>query len=361
MGPGGVEPPNQPLSGPFATDAVYRAAYMPATKPLHQLIELFNKSRRNEVAASTYYNNSGHLNTFLQWCENNNVETSADLDGITLLEYKIQREEEVSRVTVSSELSTLRVFFRFCAKLDAVSNGFAENVPEMNISKNEMAKDDDIDVNRLEDILEYCEKFEYATHRHVIILLFWHTGMRLGSLSSLDVGDYNNENGRAYLYVRHRPETGTRLKNGEDGERDITISSSVSEVVDDYLSVHRHDVTDENGREPFITSKNGRLHKTAITKKVYSLTRPCHIGKDCPHDRDPEDCEATSYKEASKCPSSTSPHPLRRSAITFHLNAGWETADVSGRMNVSSKVLELHYNNQTHEDKRKQRESKYFD
>lgn len=333
---------------------------MPVTKPISQLIELFKKSRRNEVSDSTFYNNSSHLKVFSRWCQENDVETSDDLDGLALLEYKIQREEEVSSVTVSNELSTLRVFFRFCGKIDAVPDGLAENVPDMSLSDSELARDTDIDPDRLEEILDYCEKFEYATQRHIIILLFWHTGMRLGALHSLDIEDYNNEKGRAYLSIRHRPDTDTPLKNGEDGERDITLASSVSEVVDDYLQMHRHDVTDDYDREPLITSDNGRLYKSAIREHVYCLTRPCYYGVECPHDRDPDDCEAIPYSDASKCPSSISPHPLRRSAITYHLNAGWETADVSGRMNVSPKVLELHYNNQTHEDKRKQRESKYF-
>lgn len=117
---------------------------MTVTKPIYELVELFKKSRRNEVSDSTYYNNSSHLKVFTQWCKENDVENSDDITGLTLLEYKIDREE-VKSVTVGNELSTLRVFIRFCGKIEAVPNGLAENVPDVNLSKDELARDTDID------------------------------------------------------------------------------------------------------------------------------------------------------------------------------------------------------------------------
>lgn len=41
------------------------------------------------------------------------------------------------------------------------------------------------------------------------------------------------------------------------------------------------------------------------------------VGIDCPHDRDPEDCEAAQKNNsASKCPSSRAPHHIRKGYTT---------------------------------------------
>lgn len=85
---------------------------------------------------------------------------------------------------------------------------------------------------------------------------------------------------------------------------------------------------------------------------MYGITRPCWVGMECPHEKDPEDCRAANYKKAaSKCPSTQSPHPLRRSAITYHLNQDWPKEKLSERANVSVSVLDDHYDARTENEK----------
>jgi len=68
----------------------------------------------------------------------------------------------------------------------------------------------------------------------------------------------------------------------------------------------------------------------------------------------PEECEATGdYNTASKCPSSRSPHTLRRGRATKNLNDGMPEEMVGDRLDMSPEVLREHYYEQSEADKRK--------
>ena len=81
------------------------------------------------------------------------------------------------------------------------------------------------------------------------------------------------------------------------------------------------------------------------------------VGRDCPHDRDPAECEAArNLDKASKCPSSVTPHPIRRGYITYLLQAGVPVEVVSDRCNVSPAIIELHYDVRSKEDRMRLRQ-----
>jgi hypothetical protein len=107
---------------------------------------------------------------------------------------------------------------------------------------------------------------------------------------------------------------------------------------------------------PLFGTSQGRIYKTTLQRNIYTLTRPCHYLNECPHDRDFEDCEATSYNTASKCPSSVSPHAVRRGAITAHRNANVPKEVASDRMDVSPDVLDKHYDQATESERRERRQ-----
>lgn len=169
----------------------------------------------------------------------------------------------------------------------------------------------------------------------------------------MDVDDYDAD--EQYVKVRHRPDTETPIKNKGDGERLVALSDDICELLDDWLNNKRPDVTDDHGREPLLASREGRLQKTTLRMYVYRWTRPCAHGEECPHDRDPDDCEATVRDAASKCPSSVSPHAIRRGSITHSLNSDMPDRVVSDRANVSPKVIEQHYDRRTEQERMEQR------
>lgn len=198
-------------------------------------------------------------------------------------------------------------------------------------------------------ILEHLDQYNYASREHVVTAILWHTGIRLGSLRAFDLGDFDPE--AQCIDLRHRPDTGTPLKNGIGAERSIAVGDHYCQVIEDYIDVHREDVFDDHGRRPLITSREGRLSATIIRRTIYQVTRPCQY-RSCPHDREPDECEAMVYhNRASTCPSSRSPHGIRRGSITKHLRDGTPEEIVSDRMNVSSDVLDQHYDRRTEREK----------
>jgi integrase len=190
--------------------------------------------------------------------------------------------------------------------------------------------------------------------------ILWATGMRVGSLRSLDVQDYRPNLARLELY--HRSESDTPLKKKEKGERHVAINDYLCELIDDYLEYNREDVTDEYGRDPLITTAHGRIHKGTLRSTVYKTTRPCVIaGEGCPGDEDPETCEAAqNISGSSKCPYNYSPHAIRKGSITWSLKNDVPAEKVGARMNVSTKALEKHYDMQTKEESMDARRD-YFD
>jgi integrase len=150
------------------------------------------------------------------------------------------------------------------------------------------------------------------------------------------------------------------LKNKHGAERQVNLHGWVCDVLDEYLDMHHHDVTDEYGRTPLITTEHGRPVRSNIRGHTNSLTRPCVYTRDCPHDRDSNTCDAAqTRKMAQRCPSSVPPHAIRRSAITAWLNEGHSKELLSDRMNVSVKTLEKHYDARTEGEKRELRKEAF--
>lgn len=178
------------------------------------------------------------------------------------------------------------------------------------------------------------------------------------SLLALDLKNFHPEENK--LCIHRRPTTGTTLKNKEKGERNVFIQDELVTVIKDFISENHADVLDEHGRRPLFATRNTRVSRTTVQRVIYAATRPCHIGKECPHDREPDTCEANSYNLACKCPSSLSPHPLRKGAITYSLNEETPKDVVRDRMDVSREVLDKHYNKQS-KDEQMETRRKYLD
>lgn len=174
--------------------------------------------------------------------------------------------------------------------------------------------------------------------------------MRAGAARSIDLEDLHLKEESVELH--HCPKTDTPLKNGEKGERAVSLSTRRCNVLRDYIDEHRHDVTDDYNRHPLFTTEHGRITKNTFQVYLYRLTRPCFYGKECPHDRDSDDCEAIKGRmTASKCPDSVGLHAFRRGAITHFLSMDTPGEVVSDRMNVSKDVIDEHYDSRTEREK----------
>lgn len=97
----------------------------------------------------------------------------------------------------------------------------------------------------------------YGSRRHAFLELAWTTGARQGGLRALDLQDlYISER---YIEFRHRPDTGTPLKNKRGGERPVGLKQESVDALKHYIRNDRVDKADDHGRQPLLTTIQGRL------------------------------------------------------------------------------------------------------
>ncbi|CAI50775.1 XerC/D-like integrase [Natronomonas pharaonis DSM 2160] len=333
-----------------------------------EAVEMYIEARQDDCTENTIEGQYYRLQAFLAWCDEEDITNLNELDGRDLYAYRVWRREggysdtELAGATLRGDLATLRAFLRFCGEVEAVPPEFFDRVPLPSVSGGADVSASTLDPDRAQAILEYLQQFEYASKRHVIVLLLWHAGCRVGALRALDVddldlaGDRPNATGPGIKFV-HRPDEGTPLKNKRKSERWNTISEGVANVIEDYIASRRTEAEDDYGRRPLISTRYGRMSRSAIRQELYRVTRPCWYNDGCPHDRDPDECEATDDGSMSKCPSSRSPHDVRSGRLTFYRLREVDEKVVSDRMDASEEILDKHYDRRSERQKAEQRRS----
>jgi site-specific recombinase XerD len=313
---------------------------------------------KTETTASTRDNLTARLQWFVEWCQNEAIETLDEIDGYTLQQYTtyLKHADALAPVTVENHVVTFRQLLRWCEKAELVNAGLSEKVIIPAVDPDDRARDSMITHERAQAIADYLAEFHWASDLHVVFCVFYHTGMRRSAAHGLDVEDWMSND--QYFKLRHRSDEGTRLKLGDEGARNVSIiDNRIASAIDGYIEHQRHDVEDDYGRNPLLTSRHGRLHYTTLTEKVYKITRPCFYSDMCPVEgREIDTCDAANYaSEQSKCPVNVSPHDLRRSSITHSLSEGISKSIVSARASVSPEVLDAHYDARSVEQRRQNR------
>ena len=318
--------------------------------------EMYLDARKHEVSKSTLDGYHYRLKHFIRWCEQKGIDNMNEMSGRKLQKFKTWRRDDgdLKPITLEGQLDALRVFIRWCESIDAVEQGLHEKFEALmpDLKKVDGQSEAILNGEEAEALIEYQRKFEYASRPHVILEILWHTGIRLGALHSLDVSDYDPEAER--LELTHQPDSGTPLKNGDEGERMIALNAEVCRVIEDWIEQNRHSVEDDYGREPLLTSRNGRMNPSSIRDTIYRVTQPCYYSE-CPKGRDRDTCDYADYGNYSKCPVNVSPHAIRRGSITHFLTEDVPEKVVSDRMNVGQDVLDKHYDKRDEEVKVEQR------
>lgn len=316
--------------------------------------QMYLDDRRHEVAEATLQTHGYRLRQFVEWCDRDGIENLNDFSGRDIHRFRVKRreEDEAATATMKGQLATLRTFLRFCASVDGVESGLDEKIILPKTTP-EDARDEMLKADRARAVMDHLEQYRYARLEHALLAVLWHTGLRIGAAVGVDIQDYDPD--EQFLELVHRPAQGTSLKNQSQGERFVALSDAVCAILDDWLDVNHPGVVDEYDRDPLFATKRGRLSRNRGRTIAYQYTRPCVYGAGCPHDRDPDSCEAMPTSQSHACPSSLSPHPIRRGSITYHLQKDTPEQVVSSRMDVSLDVLDRHYDQRTEREKLRQR------
>mgnify|MGYP000005858332 CR=1 FL=1 len=303
------------------------------------------------------YNN--RLSRFCEWCEEEHISRVGDLTGWHLDEYRRSLSEN-SPSTVKGKMMTVKQLLGYLERIDAVDDGLEEKVPIPSLSasdersEKQLAPDDGIEL-----IEFYRNSLEFrASAKHAALEVFWFTGCRMSGLRALDLPDYDSDSGT--LRFVNREDSGTRLKNGDQGERPVGIPSEVVDVLDEFIARERPEKRDEHGRKPLFSCRQGRPSNTTVRAWAYMSTQPCEY-RSCPHDRRRETCKYRRRNWASQCPSSRSPHQIRTGSITWQLNQGIPIEEVAERVNSSPDVIRRHYDVAGGEQRLEERRRKYMD
>ncbi len=339
------------------------AEFGPSLQPLspEEAVQKFLANEQSELAPMTLTEYETELGRLVEFCDRNNVEDTSEFDGRMLHDFKIWRrdtandvEGSLSNKTMRDEMYLLRKFLRFLESIDAVTPRLHEKIEIPTLKPGEGVRDIEFDSDEVDSILNYLEKYEYATREHAVWVLFAATGRRPSDLRALDCGDVHLDIEEPYIEFKHR-EGETRLKNGKSSENTVNIGENAAQVLKDYLNSNRVDI-EENGRAPVFTSTHGRLSVSTIRKYVYQWSRPCVIGKDCPSERQQETCEAMESGDcASKCPHSKPPVALRHGYISNLRRQGVSLHTISDRCDASEEVIEEYYSELSEKEKRRLR------
>jgi Site-specific recombinase XerD len=218
-------------------------------------LELYLADKENELSEASLKGHKYRLGHFVRWCDEKKIENLNTLTGRQLHRYRLWRREDgdLNKVSEKTQMDTLRVFIRWLESIDGVEQDLSQKVLSPSITPDENSRDVMLDSDSASKVLAHLEKYEYASIQHVAIALMWHTMMRVGGVHALDVDDYDPDD--QCVKVRHRPESGTPIKNQGKGERMVALSDQLCDVLDDWLAEKRPSVTDEHGREPLLASR----------------------------------------------------------------------------------------------------------
>jgi site-specific recombinase XerD len=318
------------------------------SRPMDEVLEDFGDDKLEEVDSTGQYERKlNYLRTYLE--DEACVETSDDLTSEDVEGYKkwrkyesLSRDEPLARTTLRDDMYLFREFIQYMIEHRMAPARFEKRIeiPEIDYESGEGVDKKKLDPEIAKAALEYLRKYEYAGVEHVSMELMCQSGPRKGGLIGRDVPDFDYEE----RILQYETQETTPLKNDEGSEREISLYGETPEIIQDYLKNQRPAETDDEGREPLLTKGDGRISASMLQKIAYMWTRPCEVGLGCPHDRDPDDCEAAQKNNSAyKCPSSRAPHHIRTGYITDQKNRGVSADGVQQRCDVSPRVQDLHY------------------
>lgn len=144
-------------------------------------VNMYLNHREPELSKKSIQNQRYHLNSFVGWCQEHGIENLNDLVGRDTHRFRTaRRNEDIASVTRRGQLATLRVFLEFCQNIEAVDPGMRERVVLPEGDPEEASKDEKLDEDWANVILEHLEQYNYTSREHVVTAILWQTGSDSG-------------------------------------------------------------------------------------------------------------------------------------------------------------------------------------
>lgn len=137
------------------------------------------QERKGELAKASLQAHGYRLDHFNRWCDESEISDQNIISGKQLHEYKLWRRDDgdLSRPSIKTQMDTLRVFIRFCERIDAVPEGTYDKVQSPSLSDGENEREVLLESETADSILDFLSRFQYASREHVVMLLLWKTGI----------------------------------------------------------------------------------------------------------------------------------------------------------------------------------------
>lgn len=180
------------------------------------------------------------------------------------------KEEKMESRSINRKLSAVKSFFKYLLRHQVVSKSPAAGIPSMKIKKKLPVF---LEEKQVKDVLVrdfYPSGFEGDTH-HLILSLFYQTGMRVSELASLKESD-----------IRFSAHTISVWGKGNK-QRFIPVQESLLALIQDYIKEKRKlfEVPDEI---LIVNAKNKPISRTSLYKIIRQiLTEITTIQKKSPH------------------------------------------------------------------------------
>lgn len=323
------------------------------------LSELFDRflSRRENRSPATRSQYKRTIPHFVEYAEDNSVTFPSGISTELVDGYVDTLESESNAdATTLTYTKNVRGWLRWLAKRDHCDETVYRILDKDELGLSPKARDVALPESEAAGIVGKLRQQRRGSPMHALIELLWNAGPRIGGVRSLDIRDFDSDENT--IRIRHRPESGTRLKNGSeddgtpgDGERNIQVSDRVVEALTCYIETERPNVTDEYGREPLFATSQGRASRSTLRRWVYEATS-CRWTE---RHGEESHCSGSCSPDSNVCAHSYYPHAIRRGSIVNHLSGGLRLDLASQRFNVSPRTLQKHYDPRSKERRKEDR------
>jgi len=183
--------------------------------PPHKAKNRFLNDEKPGVTRKTLKNYRTCLRQFCDWLDDQQLTNLNDLNSELAQRYKQFRLSKVKVITARQDMMTIEQFIEFYEPIAAVPRGMADMVRIPSVSENDEICDDLLTRDEATEMLDFLGKYEYANNRHVTLLLFWKTGMRLSGFRALDHGGFDEGRPVLELFATDpRRERRSRTRSG---------------------------------------------------------------------------------------------------------------------------------------------------